>query len=109
MKDDYTAYTPEYFIKLVMHKFLVEKYSVSYIAEYYGADILMIVRIVNQYYNLKDEPIKFIEDKRKQVDELKDSARNENEKITLDDIKDLQIDLGLFEKGQEPDIDKEKK
>lgn len=107
--DDYKNYTPEYFIKLVIHHYVDEKQSITQIAKYYDADIIMIARIVNQYQELKEKPILFIEDKRKQVDELTDSARKDNEKITLDDIRDLQIDLGLFEQGKEPDIDKENK
>lgn len=104
---DYKDYRPEEFIQVVLNAFMVEKKSVYEIAKLYNADEIMIVRIVNQYNELKAKPINFIEDKRKQVDELKDSARKESEKITLDDIRDLQIDLGLFEKGKEPEIDKE--
>ena len=106
---DNSGFPPEEFIKEVLFRHYNEKKSVEELAKLYGISVTVIKRIIKQYEVLKEKPIKFIEDKsnkKKDINELKDSARKGTEKITEDDIKDLKIDLGLFEKGKEPGEEK---
>lgn len=104
---------PEQFIKEVLNMYYgTEKYTVKAISIYFNVGVVTIRRIITQYEYLKDKPILLIEDTRhkeakKKINELNDKKRDEKEKLTKDDFLDLEIDLKLFEKGKEPDEEKE--
>ena len=103
MNNKFHDLTPEQFIRQVLYMYLNEKKSPAQIANYFDLSLAVINRVITQYEK-KSVTQKQITDKRKNdIKELKDTARKETEKITEEDIKDmLDIDLKLFEKGQEP-------
>jgi Zn-dependent peptidase ImmA (M78 family) len=97
---------PEEFIRAVLNLYLNKRWSVQTIAEYFDVGIDIINRILKQYKPLKEKPIQLIEDKtvskKIQIKEMEDKVRQEKEKITEEDLKDLKLDIILFERGHEP-------
>ena len=96
---------PEVFMREVLYFYNTEKKSVTEIARFYDVSETVVKRIIKQYETLKEKPIEFKQVKGfkeivKELDELKDVERKSTEKITDDDIKDLEIDIRLFEKGK---------
>lgn len=101
---------PEVFMKEVLYYYNIEKKSVEEIAKFYDVSETIIRRVIKQYETLKEKPIEFKQINKNELCELKDHERKSKEKITDEDITDLQIDLKLFEKGIEPkDIEGEEK
>lgn len=95
---------PDVFMREILYYYNVEKKSIAEIARFFDVSETVVRRIVKQYEALKEKPIEFKQvSGTKELDELKDIERKSTEKITDEDIADLEIDLHLFEKGKEPE------
>lgn len=88
---------PEEFIREVLERHYGAKMTIKDIAVYYNVPMAVIVRIVDMYEPNKERGMYV---RKSANSELNDEARKSNEKITDEDIKDLEIDLKLFEKGK---------
>lgn len=106
MKNNFRDYDPKQFIEVILFMFQEEKQTIESIATYFEVSPKVIKRIINMYDKKISKQKESDKKKIKGIKELKDPTRNDTEKITDDDIKDLEIDLNLFSKGKEPENNK---
>ena len=97
---------PDDFIRAVVELYYERMWGIEEIADKFEVGVELINRILIQYgKQTRQKPLKEIEDKRKKlaVKEMDDVARRALDKLTQDDLDDLNIDLGLFGQGHEPE------
>jgi len=92
---------PHVFMREVLIQYHQNKMTIREMADFYGVSMATITRIIDMY-ELNGDVLTKLPGKGG-LDELADAARAEKEKITDDDLSDLRIDLGLFERGKMPD------
>jgi len=101
---------PEEFVRQVLDAYYSKHLSPNEISQNLDVGLTVVIRILKQYKIVDGVNVSKLKIEQKnsaqKVDEINDAQRKSKEKITKEDLDDLKIDLELFGKKNEDDLDK---